>query len=248
MKLSELYFTKDEAQNISLEYLNGIGADGYDPNETLDQFLEFSKVNYSNNAAEINKELKRCGLKPLKIQLNFKDEVGMCFRVNSEWFIRKGYGYECSYYKSAVFANRPIYQGENQDKDYYTTYELIELCDGNKKIAKLLWHDLEGQMPETLLEDLDIHDINKNKMAKDYKGIISAIRSGRLNCDKHADGMPFRWYGRELVITPYFVSYGQGGYDIEDTSLNTYLQYDFDVRPKFEVLDKYSNTVYSEED
>lgn len=86
-------------------------------------------------------------------------------------------------------------------------------------------------------------------MAHDYKGIISAIRSGRLNCDKHADGMPFKWYGKELVITPYFVSYGQGGYDIEDTSLNTYLHYDFDVRPKFEVRDKYDdNTVYSEED
>ena len=165
MKLSELYFTKDEAQSISLEYLNGIGADGKDPDETLDQFLEFSKVNYSNNAAEINKELKRCGLKPLKIQLNFKDEVGMCFRVNNEWFVRKGYGYEGSYYKSAVFANRPIYrpiyQGENQDKDYYTADELVELCDGNKKNAKQLWNDLEWQMPETLLEDWDIHDINK---------------------------------------------------------------------------------------
>ena len=161
MKLSELYFTKDEAKCISLEYLNSIGADGYDPNETLDQFLEFSKVSYSNNAAEINKELKRCGFKPLKIQLNFKDEVGMCFRVNNEWFIRKGYGDEGTYYKSAVFANRPIYQGENQDESYYTADDFIKLCDGNKKIAKLLWNGLEWQMPETLLEDWDIHDINK---------------------------------------------------------------------------------------
>ena len=85
-------------------------------------------------------------------------------------------------------------------------------------------------------------------MAHDYKGIISAIRSGRLNCDKHADGMPFRWYGRELEIRPYYVSYGQGGYTIRDLALKTELQYDFDVQPTFEVLDEYDNTVYSEED
>lgn len=85
-------------------------------------------------------------------------------------------------------------------------------------------------------------------MARDYKGIISAIRSGRLNCDKHADGKPFYWYGRKLEIRPYFVSYGQGGYTIRDLVLETKLQYDFDTQPTFEVLDKYDNTVYSEED
>lgn len=85
-------------------------------------------------------------------------------------------------------------------------------------------------------------------MARNYKGIIRAIRSGRLNCDKHADGAEFIWYGRELVITPYFVSYGQGGYTIMDLALKTKLQYDFDVQPTFEVLDENDNTVYSEED
>lgn len=85
-------------------------------------------------------------------------------------------------------------------------------------------------------------------MAKNYKGIIKAIRSGRLNCDKHADGVSFKWYGRELEIRPFFVSYGQGGYDIRDTSLRTYLQYDFDTQPTFEVLDENDNMVYSEED
>ena len=85
-------------------------------------------------------------------------------------------------------------------------------------------------------------------MARNYKGIIKAIRSGRLNCDKHADGAEFLWYGRELVITPYFVSYGQGGYTIMDLALKTKLQYDFDTQPTFEVLDENDNTVYSEED
>lgn len=85
-------------------------------------------------------------------------------------------------------------------------------------------------------------------MARNYKRIINAIRSGRLNCDKHADGTPFRWYGRELEITPYYVSYGQGGYTIRDLALTTKLQYDFDIQPTFEVLDEYDNTVYSEED
>jgi hypothetical protein len=85
-------------------------------------------------------------------------------------------------------------------------------------------------------------------MARNYKGIISAIRSGRLNCDKHAYGVPFRWYGRELEIRPYFVSYGQGGYTIMDLALKTKLQYDFDTQPTFEVLDENDNTVYSEED
>lgn len=85
-------------------------------------------------------------------------------------------------------------------------------------------------------------------MARNYKGIISAIRSGRLNCDKHADGAPFKWYGRELEIRPFFVSYGQGGYTIRDLSLETKLQYDFDTQPTFEVLDENDNTVYSEED
>lgn len=85
-------------------------------------------------------------------------------------------------------------------------------------------------------------------MAKNYKGIISAIKSGRLNCDKHATDTPFLWYGRELRIKPFFVSYGQGGYTIKDLALKTKLQYDFDTQPTFEVLDENDNTVYSEED
>lgn len=163
MKLSELKFCSDEASRIILKDddkpTGGISFRG----ETLADFMEeiWQENAYEHNAAEINKALKQCGIQPLKIQLNFKDEVGMCFRVNNEWFIRKGYGDEGCYYKSAVFANRPIYQGENQDEGYYTAGDIIKLCDGNTKLAKQLWNALEWQMPETLLEDWDIHDINK---------------------------------------------------------------------------------------
>ena len=165
MKLSELKFCSDEASRILLKDddkpTGGISFRG----ETLADFMEeiWQENAYDHNAAEINKTLKQCGIQPLKIQLNFKDEVGMCFRVNNEWFIRKGYGgiNEGGYYKSAVFTNyRPIYQAEFQEDDYYTSDDLIELCDGNAKRAELLWKELDWQFPETLLEDWDVHDIN----------------------------------------------------------------------------------------
>ena len=80
-----------------------------------------------------------------------------------------------------------------------------------------------------------------------YRGIISAIRNGRLNCDKHADDTTFLWFGRKLRIRPFFVSYGQGGYEIRDEELDTTLTWDFDCMPRFEVNDYNGNCIYKED-
>lgn len=160
MKITELYFTRDEAQMIELHDGKGDTGGIAFIGETLDDFLteqeQWGNDGYSLNAAEINKALKQCGIKALSINVGFKSIAGMLFSVNGQFFVRKGYYDNSCFYKATKFnLKQPIYLAENSDNiaDAFTGQDFIDLCKGDIHKAKILFNSLSWEHPETRLNE-----------------------------------------------------------------------------------------------
>lgn len=159
MKITDLYFNKDEAQMIELH--DGKGSTGGIAfiGETLNDFLteqeQWGNDGYSLNAAEINKALKQCGIKGLAINTGFKTIAGTMFSVDGQYFCRKGPSNTGYYFKAAKWHDkRPIYLPENAEdmSDAWTGKDFIDLC-GDVKLAKKLFNAVEWESPETRLNE-----------------------------------------------------------------------------------------------
>lgn len=104
-----------------------------------------------------------------------------------------------------------------------------------KKILK--WGLIGGGMLAAVLLIVKLAKGNSNQLNgvdeqpdRRWKSIINAIKSGRLNCDRHCNDEPFSWYGRRLRIKPLFSSYGQIGYEIYDCDNRRSLSWDYEMR------------------
>lgn len=159
MKITDLYFNKDEAQMIELHdgksSTGGIAFIG----ETLDDFLEDMQINeghgYDLDAKQINYILKMCGIKKLSINTGFKTIAGTMFSVDGQYFCRKGPSNTGYYFKASKWHDkRPIYLPENAEdmSDAWTGKDFIELC-GDVKLAKKLFDAVEWECPETRLNE-----------------------------------------------------------------------------------------------
>lgn len=158
-------FTKDEAQRILLhDDKTPFGGKAFN-DETLDEFLISIEVNgndgYELPLDKINTALNECGIMPIKPRF-IQSSVGMCFKIDGEWFIRKGNGDNGFYFKSKYFhLNKPVYKGESQDEGFYTGNDIIALCETelkhkSKKWARNFWRELDWQMPETLIDSYNL--------------------------------------------------------------------------------------------
>lgn len=159
MKITELYFNKDEAKMIELHDGRGINGGIAFAGETLDDFLteqeQWGHEGYTLSAAEINKVLKQCGIRGLAINTGFKTCVGTMFSVDGQYFCRKDTSDTGYYFKTAKWHNkRPIYLPENAEdmSDTWTGKDFIDLC-GDVKLAKKLFNAVEWESPETRLNE-----------------------------------------------------------------------------------------------
>lgn len=159
MKITELYFNKDEAKMIELHDGRGINGGIAFAGETLDDFLteqeQWGHEGYTLNAAEINTLLKHCGIRGLAINTGFKTDVGIMFSVDGQYFCRKDTSDTGYYFKAAKWHNkRPIYLPENAEENVWTGEDFISLC-GDVKLAKKLFNAVEWESPETRLIEME---------------------------------------------------------------------------------------------
>lgn len=164
MNQNNLRFTKYEAQRILLkDDKTPFGGKAFN-DETLDDFFTSIEVNgndgYELTLDKINTALNECGIMPIKPKF-IQSSVGMCFKIDGRWFIRKGNGDNGFYYKSKYFhLNKPVYMGESQDEGFYTGNDIIALCKDSlnqgKQFARNFWRELDWQMPETLIDSYNL--------------------------------------------------------------------------------------------
>lgn len=155
MKITELYFNKDEAKMIELHDGKGDTGGIAFVGETLDDFLteqeQWGNEGYTLNAAEINAVLKHCGIRGLAINTGFSSAVGIIFSVDGQYFCRKGQSDTGYYFKATKWSlKRPIYLPEYAEdmSGAWTGEDFVALC-GDVKLAKMLFNAVEWESPET---------------------------------------------------------------------------------------------------
>lgn len=128
--------------------------------ETLEHFMIELQLPYQTTTLEkINKALKKCGIKTLKVE-EHKGECGSYIVVNKNTIlIRKDYDSNSRrfYFKSVKNFRKnedlPCYSEEESEIDeFHTGKEMIELANGNHHIAETLIIQIEGRNPQNQYE------------------------------------------------------------------------------------------------
>lgn len=177
---NNLYFLTDEASRIILRDGRGPYGGTSDPDETLHEFLsEFEgdrecrrdgkTWGYGWCLAEINKALRECSIRTIKVYFYQGVKYGALFSVDGEYFIRKEnvpFVGCCSpehnmpkacFFKTTRFCRKgkPIYMPTDAlDEDgIWTASDFIELC-GDPVSARECWKRCFGQEPEEVYQQM----------------------------------------------------------------------------------------------
>ena len=159
-------FHSDETAKIYLEDDKTETGGTAFANETLENFMLETKLpTDKTNLKTINKALKECGIKQLKVEEK-KGEVGSCITINKDTtLIRKDFDTNSDrfYYKSKKNFEKneelPCYSTEDCEIDeYYTKKDLLEIACGNYQTAEKMINQMTGLSPLNQYEQWKAED------------------------------------------------------------------------------------------